>query len=82
MSRWSVTLEVDEAYWHGDASDALDAAEQAVEHFWDHGAWAGEATPDEVHVTCRNAADPGCAFKVTVSADWAPTWHAHPLGSP
>lgn len=57
-----------------EADDAEDAASAAVEHWWDHGRWAGENPPDEVDVIVVGN---GGSFDVKVSFDWSHSFHAH-----
>lgn len=62
--------------WEGEATSSCDAAERALEAWYERGAWSGEAVPTEVEVTATNENDPGCAWHVAVAVNWEPTFTA------
>jgi hypothetical protein len=68
-------LDDDEMYWTGKSLDADAAAEDAVEHWYERGAWAGEEPPAHVDVSVL-ADGSGERRKVRVAIDWSPSFNA------
>lgn len=75
MRLYEVQEEGDGAWTRIEANCADDAAADAVEYWYEGGAWAGDPVPDHVDVIVRVAGEP-YVERYRVRIDWSPSFFA------